>query len=167
MIGDCHYNLAEFAEAVRAYERALKLARESAILESKCGLAKVRLGHAEAGLKQIRNSIQQEPALPETHDRLILSLVWLARDSDAALAAEDKLQSVKAPSRSDFTRAASLWTKASEWARATSVLRAGLTIYQEDPKLKCALDELAARARTQVGELTSTLSDAETVVSGD
>jgi tetratricopeptide (TPR) repeat protein len=158
MIGDGHYNLGEFAEAVRGYERALKFVPGSAVLESKCGLAKVRTGAADAGLQQVRRAILQEPALPETHDRLILSLVWLGRVPEAAAAAEEKLRSVKTPNSSDFTRAASLWSKAGDWARATAVLHVGLQIYRHDSNLKKALNELAAHSGPQVGELATTLS---------
>jgi Tfp pilus assembly protein PilF len=158
MIGDGHYNLAEFAEAVRSYERALKLAPGSAILESKCGLARVRTGATGGGLQQVRRAILRQPALAETHDRLILSLVWLGRPSEAAVAAEEKLRSVKAPNSNDFTRAASLWSKAGDWARATAVLHVGLQIYRDDSSLKNALNELAAHSGGQVNELATTLS---------
>ncbi len=158
IVGDGHYNLAEFPEAVRSYERALKLAPRSATLESKCGLAKVRTGSAEAGLQQVRHAILQQPALAETHDRLILSLVWLGRVSEAALAAEEKLRSVKTPSSNDFTRTASLWSKTGDWARATAVLHVGLQIYQDDSNLKNALNELVAHSGARVGELATTLN---------
>jgi tetratricopeptide (TPR) repeat protein len=158
MIGDGHYNLGEFAEAVRAYERALKLAPGSAPLESKCGLAKVRTGAAEAGLQQVRRAVLRQPTLAETHDRLVLSLVWLGRVSEAAVAAEEKLRSVETPSSTDFTRAASLWSKAGDWARATAVLHVGLQIHRDDANLKNAQDQLAAHAGSQAGELAATLN---------
>lgn len=158
MIGDCHYNLAEFAEAVRSYERALKLAPRSAIVESKCGLAKVRLGLAEAGLHQIRQAILQQRPLAEAHDRLILSLTWLGRVSEAALAAEDKLRSVKAPSPTDFTRAASLWTKVGNQTRAVDMLHIGLQTYRDDSNLSRALNELVAHTGSLEGESEKVLS---------
>lgn len=158
MIGDCHYNLAEFPEAVRSYERALKLEPVSAIVESKCGLAKVRLGFAQAGLRQIQQAMLLKPLLPETHDRLILSLVSLGRISDAALAAEEKFRSVKAPNPTDFTRAASLWTKVGNRARATAVLHVGLQMYRDDSNLNRALNELMAHAGALAGESESVLS---------
>jgi len=166
LIGDAHYNLGEFAAAIRAYERALKLAPGSAMLESKIGLATVRAGSAEAGLRRVRHAIVQQPLTAEVHDRLILSLVSLERISEAALAAEDKLRGVKAPNSNDFTRAASLWARVGNWARATAVLHVGLQIHPDDAGLKKALNDLATHAGSQVGELLATLSGGELVTSG-
>jgi len=167
MIGDSHYNLAEFSESVRAYERALKFAPRSAILESKCGLAKVRMGFAEAGLQRVRHAILRQPTLAETHDRLVLSFVSLGRVSEAALAAEEKLHCVKAASANDFTRAASLWDKSGDWARATAVLQEGLQIYRGDSKLNKALNEVTAHAGAQTGELATALSGQLSMTSGN
>jgi len=166
IIGDAHYNLGEFAAAVRAYERALNLAPGSAVLESKFGLASVRDGKAEAGLQRIRHALGQKPQLAELHDRLILALAWLERISEAAVAGEGKLRAVKTPSSGDFTRAASLWAQAGNWARATAVLHVGLQVYRDDATLKKTLSELALRAGSQVGELATALSGGGITTSG-
>ena len=157
-IGDAHYNLGEFAKAVRRYEQAAKLAPDSFSLESKLGLAIVRTGRIEEGLEQIRHALTQRPHLAELHDRLILCLTWLGRTSEAAVAAEGKLRAAKNLTSGDFARSASLWAKLGDWARATAVLHVGLQIYRDDATLKEGLEQLAAHAGPQVGELVSTLS---------
>jgi tetratricopeptide (TPR) repeat protein len=161
MIGDCHYNLGEFAAAASAYERALRVDSDSATLGSKFGLASVRSGSAEVGLQRIRHAILQQPHIAGTHDRLILSLVWLGRTSEGALAAEEKLRGVKTPGVADFARAASLWAKVGNWAQATAVLHVGLRIHRDDESLKKALNKLETDAGPEVGELAATLNNGE------
>jgi glycosyltransferase involved in cell wall biosynthesis len=157
-LGDAHYNLGEFPEAVRAFERALKLSADSASLESKLGLAVIRSGRKEKGLELVSNAVLRQPRVGELHDRLILSLVWLERVPEAALAAEDKLRSVKALGSGDFTRSASLWARLGNWARATAVLHVGLKVFQDDTTLRQALEQLAADTGARVGELVETLN---------
>ena len=132
VMGDGHYNLGEFAAATRAYERALELSPGSILLEGKLGLAGVRRGIVEPGLQRIRRAIAQNPDVPELHDRLILALVSLARNLEAATAAEDKLRAMKKAHSADFARAASLWAQVGNWARATAVLHVGMQIHPDD-----------------------------------
>jgi tetratricopeptide (TPR) repeat protein len=162
-IGDAHYNLGDFPKAALAYKRALRRSHDSPLLESKLGLAIVRTGQAEDGLEKIRRSAAQRPELAELHDRLILSLVWLGRIPEAAQAAEDKLRSVKAAPSGDFLRAASLWAKLENWARATAVLHVGLQVYPQNTALTKAFEELKARGGAQVHDLAATLNSALTV----
>ena len=158
-IGDGHYNLAEFAAAARAYERALKLAPSSLQLEGKLGLATVRRGCAEPGLQRIRRALTQNPQIPDLHDRLILSLASLERVSEAAQAAEEKLRTIKTPDPRDFAVAARLWAQTGNWARATAVLHVGLQIHPTDTSLRELMDELGAKGGSRVGELVATLND--------
>ncbi len=157
-IGDAYYNLGEFPEAARAYGAALKLAPESLLLESKLGLAVVRTGRIKEGLEKIQLAVQKQPSLAEVQDRLILSLVWLERTPEAAVAAEGKLRAVKAPTPNDFMRSASLWAKLGNWARATAILHVGLQLCPNDAALKQALAELAAQHGPQVHELVAVLA---------
>ncbi len=143
--GDAHYNLGEFVEAASAYARAMKLARDTPILESKQGLAFIRAGRAEKGMTHIHGAIQRDPANPEIHDRLIQSLVWLGRETDAAAAAEKKLKSVRNPLPSDFLRSANLWLSLGESARSCAILHVGAVVYPRNEVLKEALAGLASR----------------------
>jgi glycosyltransferase involved in cell wall biosynthesis len=165
-MGDAHYNMAEFPEALQEYERALRLSPVSAALESKLGLATIRIGQSEKGLDMIRIAVLRQPRIGESHDRLILSLVWLDRVPEAALAAEGKLRSVTTLGPGDFARSASLWAKLGNWARATAVLHVGLKVFNDDAGLKQALHQLAIHSGARVGDLVETLNHHVLMTSG-
>ncbi|HXX20287.1 MAG TPA: glycosyltransferase [Candidatus Acidoferrum sp.] len=156
--GDAHYELSEFRQAVRCYEEALNRSPQLVPVESKLGLARVRAGMADEGLKRIQHAIEQQPANAELHDRLVLGLTWLERTREAALAAENKLRAVKNPSSRDFMRAASLWSRVGDWSRAIAVVHVGLQVYRDDAALKRALEELALHAGPGSGALMDALS---------
>lgn len=164
--GDAHYNLGEFREAIRSYEKALKRSPESMAIESKLGLAEVRAGLVDKGLRRIRHATEQQPALAELHDRLILALAWLEKIPEAAQAAEHKLRMVKAVTSGDFVRAASLWAKQANWARAVAVLHVGLQVHRDDPSLRRSFEELAVHAGPRVAGLLEALSSGATTSSG-
>lgn len=159
MSGDAHYNLGEFREAMRCYEKALKRSPDSMAVESKLGLAAVRAGMVDDGVLRIRRAISQQPILAELHDRLILALVWLEQIPEAALAAEDKLRAVTGASSSDFLRAASLWSKLGNWSRAVAVVHVGLQVHRDDGALKRTLEELAVHSGARVGTLLEALNN--------
>lgn len=166
-MGDTHYNLGDFPKAVLAYRRALKRLPDSPLLESKLGLAIVRTGQVENGMERICRSAKRRPDLAELHDRLILALVWLNQIPEAAQAAEDKLRAIGTPAAADFMRAASLWAKAGNWARATAVLHVGLQVYRGDYVLKEVMKNLAAQEGRRVLELVNTLNGAAAGKSGN
>ena len=91
------------------------------------------------------------------HDRLILLLVWLERIQEAAVAAENKLRTMPGTSASDFLRAASLWARQGDWARATAMLHVGLQLHAGDHLLNQALEELALREGSGVNQLVTVL----------
>jgi tetratricopeptide (TPR) repeat protein len=155
--GDAHYNQARFSQALDAYKKALKLSPDSSLLESKLGLAIIRNGSMEQGLKRIRRSVEQQPHLGELHDRLILSLVWLERTKEAALAAEGKLRAVRSLVPMDFLRAATLWTKQNNWARAAAVLHVGLQVFPGDALMEQASHEICVQEGTRAEELMASL----------
>jgi tetratricopeptide (TPR) repeat protein len=158
-MGDSHYNLGEFAASVQAYRQALQRSPESPLLESKLGLALGRTGATEEGLRKMRSAVQQRPDLADLHDRLILLLVWLERMPEAAVAAENKLRTMPGSSPSDFHRAASLWARQGDWARATAMLHVGLQLHAGDPLLNQALAELASREGSGVDQLVTALQN--------
>jgi len=166
-IGDALYNQAYFSQAVNAYKKALKHFPNSPLLESKLGLAIVRNGSIEQGLKRIRRSVEQQPHLGELHDRLILSLVWLERTKEAAIAAEGKLRGVRSLVPMDFLRAATLWTKQSNWARATAMLHVGLQVLPGNALITQALREICAQEGTRAEELVESLNSGAQRTSGN
>jgi tetratricopeptide (TPR) repeat protein len=156
--GDAHYNLGEFRESAIAYERAMRKISDSALAQSKHGLALVRAGQAEKGLSAIREALIHKPTHPEIHDRLILSLAWLAKDREAALAAEEKLRSVKTPLPSDFLRSAKLWSALGEWPRAAAVAHVGSVVYPQNSTLRQALEDLSNQETVEAKKVLEKLT---------
>jgi tetratricopeptide (TPR) repeat protein len=144
--GDAHYNLKEYPQACENYDRAVQRNPGNPLLQSKLGLAIVRAGNVERGLGLIRQAVECKPGAGELHDRLILSLVWLDRIEEAGGAAEAKLEIVKHPDAADFLRAASLWARLKNWARAAAVLQAGLQLHPSDITLGRSLSEVTHTA---------------------
>ena len=144
--GDAHYNLKEYSKACENYDRALHRNAGNPLLESKLGLAVVRAGNVERGLRLVRQAVESKPGAGELHDRLILSLVWLDRIEEAGAAAETKLKMVKHAEAGDFLRAASLWARLKDWGRATAALQAGLQMHPTDITLGRSLSEVARTA---------------------
>lgn len=140
--GDAHYNSARFNEAARAYKTALQREPTTPQFESKLGLALLRSGQTAPGLRHLRRASELRPAAPDLHDRHIVALVWLGQIEEAAKAAETKLVAIQNPPVSDFLRAASLWAKHQNWARASFLLQAGLHVHPLNACLQRALESL-------------------------
>jgi len=157
--GDAHYNLGEFPQAAEAYERAMRILADRSLVQSKRGLAIVRTGQAEKGLATIREALEHKPVHAEIHDRLILALAWLAKDRDAAVAAEEKLRRVREPLPSDFLRAAKLWASLGESPRAAAVLHVGSVVYPQNAMLRQAIEELSARDAEDVKKVLERLTN--------
>jgi glycosyltransferase involved in cell wall biosynthesis len=143
--GDAHYNSGTFSSSAKYYECALRREPESPQLMSKTGLAHVRTGDVERGLRSLRSAIEMRTDTAELHDRLVFALVSLDRIAQAAEAAEAKLGAVRSPAAGDFLRAAALWSKADEPARSAAMLQVGLQLNPDNKDLQKALDELAQR----------------------
>lgn len=141
--GDAHYNSGAFSAAAKSYEIALQREPESPQLVSKAGLAQIRTGDVEVGLRKLQRAIGMRPLAAELHDRLVLALVALDRIPEAAAAAEAKLGAIACPQAGDFLRAASLWSKAGDPARAAAMLQVGIQLNPPNKELQRALDELA------------------------
>lgn len=139
--GDAHYNLGQYAEARASYEVALRRERGNPLFESKLGLAVVRDGQVEKGLRLIEHAVLSKPGIGELHDRLMLTLVWLDRVDEAAAIAQNKLVALERPVAHDFLRAASLWARLGQWPRAVAALEAGLDAYPKSDVLLRSLEE--------------------------
>jgi glycosyltransferase involved in cell wall biosynthesis len=144
--GDAHYNLQDFDAARRCYKRALNVLEQAPSVESKLGLAEVRLGRTRAGLKRLRHAVEQAPRTGEIHDRLIQACVWLDLVEEAADAADHKL-ALTAPDPRSFLRAASIHAQLRRWEKAAAVLRAGLTLFPDVERLQRCFMEVAGKVR--------------------
>jgi len=142
--GDVFYNLGRFREASRCYERALRKASASAVIESKLGLALVRAGRKDKGLFLLRAGPLKQPELGEVHDRLIQALVWLGDLTEAATAAEQKLDACPLLAPADFLRPASIRAQLGETERAVALAQRGLAAFPQFPRLLTVLSELEA-----------------------
>lgn len=145
MLGDVHYNLKDFEAAASSYRRSLKLAPTKAPIASKLGLAEIRMGRVTAGLRRLRQAVDDDPGNGDSHDRLVVAEVFLQHLPGAAEAAEKKLEAV-APRAEDFLRAASIRGKMEQWAEATMLLRRGLVLHPNSEPLLNALSKIETTA---------------------
>jgi tetratricopeptide (TPR) repeat protein len=142
--GDAHYNLGDFDSARRCYQSALSLLHQGPSVESKLGLAEVRLGRTRPGLKHLRHAVEQAPQTREIHDRLIQACVWLNLVEEAADAADHKL-AVTAPDHDSFLRAASIHAQLQRWDKAAAILRAGLSLFPQVERLQRCFIEVEGK----------------------
>ena len=142
--GDAFYNLGQFRDASRCYERALRKSPGNAILESKLGLSMLRTGRKDKGMLLLRAAPLKQPELAELHDRLIQAHVWLGNLAEAASAAESKLDTCPLLTPADFLRPASIRAQLGEIERAKILARRGLALFPHFPRLLSVLSELEA-----------------------
>lgn len=145
--GDALYNCKQFAEARKAYRRALQLQDSTEVL-SKLGLSEVRIQQIEPGLKKLKAAIAACPAIAELHDRLITAHLSLENIAEAAQAAEDKLAAVK-PTESSYMRAAVLRLHARQVERALEIVDCGIKEFPCSAELQQAFAQLQARGLEQ------------------
>jgi tetratricopeptide (TPR) repeat protein len=145
--GDAFYGCKQFEDSRRAYRQALKLTETAQIL-SKIGMAELRQGHVDTGLKKIQQAAAASNSA-DIYDRLITGLASTGRVADAAQAAETKLQKV-GPSAAAFLRAAVLWAHAKDSRRALNVISAGIKEFPDAKELQAVSAELL---RTNGGKL--------------
>jgi tetratricopeptide (TPR) repeat protein len=143
--GDAYYDLQDFGAARHCYKRALACRRRWPAVESKLGLAEVRLGRTQAGLRRLRLAVQQESWTGDIHDRLIQACVWLDRIEDAAQAADHKLAVAPSDPHS-FLRAASIHARLEHREKAALILRAGLKLFPGVERLQHCYMELSDTA---------------------
>lgn len=143
--GDAHYDLHDFGAARSCYRRALKRNPNSALLESKLGLAEARAGDADAGLARMRRAIRRETGNGALRDRLIAAEAALGRWREAAQAADEYWRAIEAPTERAYLRAASIHAQLGEWRAAEDALNAGLTQWPASPGLRLGLEEVARR----------------------
>jgi glycosyltransferase involved in cell wall biosynthesis len=142
--GDAFYNCKQFAEARKAYRRALQLQDSTDVL-SKLGLAEVRMKQIAPGLKKLTLAIAASAATPELHDRLVSAQLSLGNLAEAAQAAEDKLRATK-PTESAYLRAAVLCMHAKQVDRALKIVGQGAIEFPESAAMKQAAGQLGCQA---------------------
>jgi tetratricopeptide (TPR) repeat protein len=140
--GDVFYNLGRFREASRCYERALRKAAGNVAIESKFGLSLIRSGRKDKGMFLLRAAPLKQPELAELHDRLVQAQVWLGNLREAASAAERKLDTCPLLMPADFLRSASIRAQLGETDRAVALVRRGLAVFPQFPRLLTVLSEL-------------------------
>ena len=148
--GDVFYNLGRFREASRCYERSLRKSAGSAVLESKLGLSLIRSDRKDKGLLLLRAAPLKLPELGELHDRLVQACVWLGNLTEAAAAAEWKLDACPLLTPADFLRSASIRAQLGETGRAVALARRGLAAFPQFPRLLTVLSELELSQNVQL-----------------
>jgi tetratricopeptide (TPR) repeat protein len=142
--GDAHYNTSQFASACECYATAMRRDPGNASLQSKFGLATLRSGDRNRGIRVLRRAAADAPQATDVHDRLILAFVCAGDVRSAAIAANAKLKYLPEALSSDFLRAASLWAKAGEWRNAAEITQKGLRAFPDDQNLQKAANEIAS-----------------------
>jgi len=142
--GDAFYALSQFDQARRAYLRALNTVKLPPELESKIGLAEVRSGRVRSGVARLRKAVERDPSEPQVHDRLVAALVWLNRITEAAQAAEKKIETFNSDPQA-YLRAAVIWAQQENWQQSLEILRRALAQFPHHPALERVLAEVLPR----------------------
>lgn len=151
--GDELYRKRDFAAACRCYQRAIERLGDEPRIESKLGLAEVCQGLVREGLERLRRAVQRAPQSKELYDRLIKACVLRGHLTEAAKAAEGRLQKI-GPQPDFYLSAASLRAQLGEWPQVTALLRDGLNHFPEAGKLRTALLETEARSPSGIKVLS-------------
>ena len=139
--GDACYRLGEFSAARKCYQKAQRHGGDTALVESKLGVAEVRMGLVAPGLRRLQHAIERDPNFGELYDILVMAAVWLGDPRLAAETAERRLTAVE-PTADVFLRAASIRAQLGEWQRVSQILRDGCHRFPEAQKLRLAWAEL-------------------------
>jgi len=150
--GDALYGVGRYKEAMAAYRRALKLAGDNPLLESKLGYTEVKLGHKNAGLARLRHAAREVPDIHSIHDRLMKACIMAGRLEEAAEAAENFTLTMGHPKL--FLRAASIRAQLKHWDQAEATLLRGLQLFPESQELQVARAEVESRKQAAIDEVT-------------
>jgi tetratricopeptide (TPR) repeat protein len=142
--GDAFYALGQFDHARRAYLQASDGTKLPPDLESKIGLVEVRSGRVKKGVARLRQAVERNPNEPQVHDRLVTALVWLNRITEAAEAAEKKIEAFTSDPQA-YLRAAVIWAQQENWQQSLEILRRALEQFPHHPALERVLAEVQPR----------------------
>jgi hypothetical protein len=154
----------DFESARRSYRRAVERGGKSVSVESKLGLADVRLGRTSAGLDRMRQALESAPEFGELYDRLVTALVWLCQPDEAAEVAEKPLAATGGLSAS-FLRAASIRAQRRDLRGAEEVLKRGLAQFPSAETLRQATTEVMRMSPAQGSATPHEAADREAVAS--
>jgi|GEM_PF-1112936 len=141
--GDEQYQQGNFEYARRYYLEAIERLGNQPQLESKLGLAEMRMGRTHQGLVRLRAALEKDPQSAELYDRLMGACLLAGRPEEAADAAERKLMMV-GPHPDSYLRAASLRALLRQWPQVLNLLQEGISHFPDSIRLKTALDEVQA-----------------------
>lgn len=144
--GDTAYNAGDFESACQYYQQAIERLGSLPPLESKLGVAEVRLGRAQEGVARLCRALEQNPRTGEIYDRLVSACTWLGRLQEATAIAEKKI-ALAPPQPDSYLRAASLRAQLQDWPRVEALLRHGLERFPKAEKLREALAEFETRSQ--------------------
>lgn len=163
MRGDLLHDLGRLHEAQQAFQAALRFspsrrggdeAAREVLIESKLGYTELRLGHVRRGMTKLRRALEKAPDQLENHDRLVKALVLLGREAEAADAAEHILDHFS--SEKIYLRAAALWLRTGQQARALRLVEAGSRHFPDSARLAEVRDSIR-------GSATEAIKDPEPV----
>ncbi|HXZ40890.1 MAG TPA: glycosyltransferase [Terriglobales bacterium] len=146
--GDAFFNLGQISQARTAYDNALKLGGTGPSIESRLGLAEVRLGETQSGFARLQRAVEEAPHEAELHDRLVKAHLIAGDLAGAAEAAERFATCIGHPKT--FLRAASIRAQLQHWDRSEELLQRGLQLFPDSSDLRNAYLEVAQQ-KTQTG----------------
>ncbi|HUX65981.1 MAG TPA: glycosyltransferase [Terriglobales bacterium] len=139
--GDALYQAGRFGEAGARYREARRRQPGHAGLASKAGLAELRAGERERGLRRLRRAVEAAPERGDNHDRLITALVWCEDWAGAAEALAARI--ARFPQQAQgYLRLAAVQAERGQAGAAREALEAGLGALPEDLQLRQAWCEL-------------------------
>jgi tetratricopeptide (TPR) repeat protein len=138
--GDAYFNLGQVVQARTAYQKSLQLGETGPPIESRLGLAEVRLGETKSGLARLERAVEDAPHQADLHDRLLKAHV-ISGNLPAAAAAAERFAACIAHPRTLF-RAASIHAQLQDWDRAEELLRRGVQMFPDAADLRNALQEI-------------------------
>ena len=92
----------------------------------------------------MRQAVERDPSEPQVHDRLVTALVWLNRITEAAQAAEKKIETFTSDPQA-YLRAAVIWAQQENWQQSLEILRRALAQFPHHPSLERVLAEVQPR----------------------
>jgi tetratricopeptide (TPR) repeat protein len=144
--GDAYFNLGQITQARTAYQSAINLGEAGPPVQSRLGLAEVRLGEIRAGFARLQRAVDTAPHQAELHERLVKAFLIEKDLLGAAKAAERFAESLAHPRT--FLRAASIHAQLQQWDKSQILLQRGLHLFPQSSELQNAFAEVE-RLRTQ------------------